>query len=94
MVDKLDWEHEHGGVQVDELRHDAAAFDVYLSWLTPRTRLKLLPQAFTSDDILHASNPEGCDLAELAYNKSIREHCQRQELAPVVNFMVWFSNSS
>ena len=90
MVDKLDWEHQHGGVQEDERPHDAAAFDVYLSWLTPRTRVKLLPQAFTSDDIRIASNPEGFDLAELPYNKKIREHCQRQELAPVVNFMVCF----
>ena len=57
MVDKLDWEHQHGGVQEDERPHDAAAFDVYLSWLTPRTRVKLLPQAFTSDDIRNTSNP-------------------------------------
>ena len=87
-VDTLDWQHQNGVVQEEEPRHNAASFDVYLSWLTPRTRLRLLPPAFKSEDIFDASNPEGCDLAELVYNKSIREHCKRQELAPVVNFML------
>ena len=89
-VDALDWQHStsNGVAQEEVPPHNAAAFDVYLSWLTPRTRLRLLPLAYKSEDIFEALDPHSCDAAELDYNKSIREHAARRELAPVFNYVV------
>ena len=69
---------------------DGAAFNDYLAWFHPRTRLTLCPPAF-EDIIWLDANPEddatGNAATELAYNRAVKEGNQTQ-FAPVVNFLV------
>ena len=69
---------------------DGAAFNDYLAWFHPRTRLALCPPAF--EDIVWLDDKPQDDAGgnaaiELAYNRAVREGNQTQ-FAPVVNFLV------
>ena len=88
IVDEVDWAHENGVAEPVEAPHNNASFDKYLSWLGQRTPLKLLSMAYNPDDVFNMADPDDINLAELPYNKNLREHCQRRELEPVVNFLV------
>ena len=68
--------------------HNTAAYDAYLSWLGDRTRLKLLSPAFNPEDVYNMADAGDTNMEEMKYFKGLREHCQRQELAPVINWMV------
>ena len=90
MVARLEHERDRGRLHVPEL-HDDRAFNEYLAWLQANTRLKLNGSAFRSEDILAAANPPFDNLANLEYNRLIREG-RHQDLASVINFVVsfWF----
>jgi hypothetical protein len=50
------------------------AFNNYLCWFLPRTRVQLLPNAYTEDLL---EEPLSFDkLGTVAYNKLVREGCQ------------------
>ena len=68
--------------------HNSAAYDAYLAWLGDRTRLKLLSPVFNSEDVYAMADAGDTDMDEMKYFKSLREHCQRQDLAPVANWVV------
>jgi hypothetical protein len=65
--------------------HDHEAFNNYLRWFQPRTRLQLLPDAYT-DAILEEPLPFD-QLGNLAYNKLVREGRQ-VPFASSMNFVV------
>jgi hypothetical protein len=65
--------------------HSDVAFNNYLHWFQPRTRLQLLPDAYT-EDILEEPLPFD-KLGNLAYNKLVREGCQ-VPFASTINFVV------
>ena len=85
-IASIEYKMEHGGLSV-ERPHDDAAFNEYLVWLSANTRLKLNAPAFVSSDILDQPNPGFDHLANIEYNRLIRGG-RRQELAPIVNFVV------
>ncbi|CAM0904178.1 unnamed protein product [Alopecurus aequalis] len=87
LVDNLDYHHGRRSPQPQELPHNAAAYDTYLSWLGERTRLKLLSPAFDPEDVSAMADAGDTDMDEMKYFKSLREHCQRQELAPVATWV-------
>ena len=66
---------------------DPAAFNRYLIWYRGVTRTQLNPQAFTPEDILSEPNPSFDRLANIEYNKLIRDG-RRTEIAPIVRFVV------
>jgi hypothetical protein len=68
---------------------DTEAFNRYLVWFRSNARTQLNPPAFESDEILHEPNPGFDEMANMEYNKLIREGRQTQ-LAPVVRFAVSF----
>ncbi|CAM0903696.1 unnamed protein product [Alopecurus aequalis] len=70
-----------------EVPHNSAAYDAYLAWLGDRTRLKLLSPAFDPEDVYAMADTGDTDMDEMRYFKSLWEHCQRQELAPVANWV-------
>ena len=92
LVDDLDYAHAHGVQQPLEWEHNNAAYDKYLAWLGEMTRLKLLPPAFNADEVYDMADPDAIDLDQMNYFKNLRQHCQRQELAPVVNWVVSVSS--
>jgi hypothetical protein len=65
--------------------HSDEGFNNYLRWFQPRTRLQLLPDAYT-DVILEEPLPFD-QLGNLAYNKLVREGRQ-VDFAPAINFVV------
>jgi hypothetical protein len=65
--------------------HSDVAFNNYLHWFQQRTRLQLLPDAYT-DAILEEPLPFD-QLGNLAYNKLVREGRQIP-FAPAINFVV------
>jgi hypothetical protein len=65
--------------------HSDVAFNNYLRWFQPRTRLQLLPDAYT-EDILEEPLPFD-KLGNLDYNKLVREGHQ-VPFASTVNFVV------
>ncbi|CAM0907871.1 unnamed protein product [Alopecurus aequalis] len=85
LVDNLTYEQGHPTPEPQEEPHNDAAYDVYLAWLGERTRLKLLSPTFNPDDV-YAMADAG-DMDEMKYFKGLREHCQRQELAPVATWV-------
>ena len=88
MVARRKHEREHGCLPVPTL-HDDRAFNEYLAWLKANTRLKLNTSAFRSEDILAAADPPFYHLANLEYNKLVRQG-RHQDLAPVINIVVSF----
>ncbi|CAM0885012.1 unnamed protein product [Alopecurus aequalis] len=87
LVDNLDYHHGRRSPQPQELPHNAAAYDAYLAWLGESTRLKLLSPAFDPEDVYAMADAGDTDMDEMKYFKSLREHCQRQELAPVATWV-------
>ena len=71
MVDTLQYLKEQRRLPVEH-PHNDAAFNEYLVWLRPRTRLKLFSPAFYSADILEATNAGFDNLSNLEYNQRIR----------------------
>jgi hypothetical protein len=65
--------------------HSDVAFNNYLRWFQPRTRVQLLPDAYT-EDILEEPLPFD-KLGNLAYNKLVREGRQ-VPFASTINFVV------
>jgi hypothetical protein len=65
--------------------HSDVAFNNYLRWFQPRTRLQLFPDAYT-EDILEEPLPFD-KLGNLAYNKLVREGRQ-VPFASTINFVV------
>jgi hypothetical protein len=70
---------------IDVADHSDVAFDNYLRWFQLRTRLQLLPDAYT-EDILEEALPFD-ELGNLAYNKLVREGRQ-VPFASTINFVV------
>ena len=87
IVAKLDYEKTKGPLLTPQL-HNEAAFNEYLVWLQGSARLKLNPPAFSREDVLAATNLPFDQLANLNYNKLIRDGTGKQDLAPVLNFVV------
>jgi hypothetical protein len=70
---------------IDVADHSDVAFNNYLRWFQPWTRLQLLPDAYT-EEILE--EPLSFDqLGNLAYNKLVRDGRQ-VPFAPAINFVV------
>ena len=88
LVDDLDYDHGHKRAQPEEEPHNAAAYDAYLAWLGDRARLKLLSPAFNPEDVYTMADAGDIDMDDMKYFKALREHCQRQELAPVATWVV------
>jgi hypothetical protein len=65
--------------------HSDVAFNNYLRWFQPRTRLQLLADAYT-EDILEEPLPFD-KLGNLAYTKLVREGRQ-VPFASMINFVV------
>jgi hypothetical protein len=70
---------------INVVDHSDEGFNNYLRWFQPRTRLQLLPDAYT-DVILEESLPFD-QLSNLAYNKLVIEGRQ-VPFAPAINFVV------
>ncbi|CAM0883096.1 unnamed protein product [Alopecurus aequalis] len=87
LVDNLHYHHGRRSPRPQELPHNAAAYDAYLAWFGERTRLKLLSPAFDPEDVYAMADAGDTDMDEMKYFKSLREHCQRQELAPVATWV-------
>ena len=66
---------------------DTEAFNHYLVWFHSITRTQINPSAFDPNDILHEPNPGFDRMANMQYNKLIRDG-RRYESAPVVRFVV------
>jgi hypothetical protein len=65
--------------------HSDVAFNNYIRWFQPRTRVQLLPDAYT-EDILEEPLPFD-KLGNVAYNKLVREGRQ-VPFASTINFVV------
>jgi hypothetical protein len=65
--------------------HSDVAFNNYLCWFQPRTRVQLLPDAYM-EDILEEPLPFD-KVGNVAYNKLVREGCQ-VPFASTINFVV------
>jgi hypothetical protein len=65
--------------------HSNVAFNNYIRWSLPRTRVQLLPDAYT-EDILEEPLPFD-KLGNVAYNKLVREGRQ-VPFASTTNFVV------
>ena len=77
MVNKVHiWEHP---------KYSPDAFNAYLAWFLPRTRVELCPPAF--EELMEDNSEDEDDLIELRYNKAVRDG-HRTNFAPVMNFMV------
>ena len=66
---------------------DTEAFNHYLVWFCSVTRTHIKPPAFDPNDILHEPKPRFDRMANMQYNKVIRDG-RRYESAPVVRFVV------
>ena len=66
---------------------DTNAFDRYLRWFVPRTRVALCPPAFGPEILEEHSSSSAEDLVTVEYNRLVREGTQSQ-FAPLINFMV------
>jgi hypothetical protein len=71
------------GIRVDS--HSDVAFNNYLRWFAPRTRVQLLSDTYT-EDILEEPLPFD-KLGNVAYNKLVREEHQ-VPFVFTINFMV------
>ena len=85
----IDYQMQHGGLPVEH-PHSDEPFNEYLVWLRANTRLKLNTMPFCTVDIVEASNHGFDKMGKMEYNKLIREG-RRQNLAPVINFVVSLS---
>ena len=72
---------------------DSVAFNRYLVWFCGVARTQLNPPAFDSKDILLEPNPGFYELANLEYNKLIRNG-RRTQLAPIVRFVLCYHFTS
>ena len=72
---------------------DTFAFDQYLRWFVPRTRVSLYPPAFDPEILEEHSTSSAEDLIAVEYNKLVREGHQTK-FAPLINFMVKFYSST
>lgn len=68
-------------------RFDSAAFDYYVAWLKANTRWEVNAPAFTQQETLELPNPGFDEIANLKYNRLIRDG-RPVELAPVLRFVV------
>jgi hypothetical protein len=66
---------------------DTEAFNNYLVWFRSVARTQLNAPAFQPGDILHEPNPGFDRMANVEYNKLIRDG-RRYELAPPIRFVV------
>nr|XP_051190709.1 uncharacterized protein LOC127304038 [Lolium perenne] len=67
-------------------RFDSDAFDYYVAWLKENTRWEVNAPAFTQQETLELPNPGFDDIANLQYNRLIRDG-RPVELAPVLRFV-------
>ncbi|KAM0849110.1 hypothetical protein ACQ4PT_053935 [Festuca glaucescens] len=67
-------------------RFDSAAFDHYVAWLNTNTRWEVNAPAFTQQETLELPNTGFDDIANLEYNRLIRDGRQVQ-LASVLRFV-------
>ena len=89
LVDNLTYEQGRPTApQPQEEPHNVAAYNTYLAWLGEWACLKLLSPAFNPDDVYAMADAGDTDMDEMKYFKALREHCQRQELAPVATWVV------
>ena len=89
LVDNLTYQHGRPKApQPQEEPHNTATYDAYISWLGDRARLKLLSPSFNPEDVYAMADAGDIDLDEMKYFKGPRDHCQRQELALVANWVV------
>ena len=65
------------------------AFNAYLAWFLPQTRVELCPPAY--EELMEENSED--DLTELRYNKAVRD-VNRTNFALVMNFMVIAANIS
>jgi hypothetical protein len=72
-------------------RFDSAAFDYYVAWLKENTRWEVNAPTFTQQETLELPNPGFDDIANLQYNRLIRDG-RTVELAPVLRFVVSLQN--
>ncbi|XP_071680156.1 uncharacterized protein [Lolium perenne] len=71
-------------------RFDSDAFDYYVAWLKENTRWEVNAPAFTQQETLELPNPGFDDIANLQYNRLIRDG-RPVELAPVLRFVAEYA---
>ena len=74
----------------DHKPFDRDAFNSYLAWFVPQTRVSLCPTAF-EELIFDMENNSGDEAMLLRYNNAVKEGNQT-EFAPIMNFMVIIYN--
>jgi hypothetical protein len=69
-------------------RFDGAAFDRYLAWFKENTHWEINAPTYTPEETVDLPNPSFDEIANLKFNKLIRNGRRDFELAPVLQFVV------
>ena len=88
-INKIEERMKNGTAPPPPRPFDSVAFNRYLVWFRGVARTQLNPPAFDNEDILLEPNPGFDELANLEYNKLIRNG-RRTQLAPILRFAVCY----